>query len=55
MLFLVEMIPSKWAFDIVSGVFFLAVDIFERVRIGFTCFRFKPRRVGFGICFAALC
>jgi len=55
MSFSVEMIPPKWVFDIISGVFSLAVDTFEGVRTGFTCFCFKPRRVGFGICFAVPC
>jgi len=43
--FLVETISSKWVFDIVSRVFSLAVNIFERVRAGFTCFCFEPGRL----------
>jgi len=44
--FLVEAISSEWILDIISGVFSLAVDTFERIRAGFTCFCFEPGRVG---------
>jgi len=53
--FLVEMIPPKRTFDIVSRVFSLAVDAFEKVRAWFPCFCFEPGRVNFEVCFAAPC
>jgi len=37
----VEPIPPKWAFGIVSGMFSLAIDAFERVRAQFSSFSFE--------------
>jgi len=51
----VEPIPPKWTFGIISKVFALAVDAFERVGAQFTCFHFESEGVCFEVCFAALC
>jgi len=51
----VEPISPKWTFSIVSGVFALAIDAFERVRAWFTCFCFESRGIYFEVCFAAPC
>jgi len=52
---MVELIPLKWTFGIVSGVFALAVNTFERVGAQFTCFCFESGGVCFEVCFAAPC
>jgi len=37
----VEPIPPKWTFGIISGMFTLAIDAFERVRAWFSSFNFE--------------
>jgi len=51
----VEPIPPKWAFGIISGMFSLAIDAFERVRAQFSSFSFESGGVCFEVCFAAPC
>ena len=38
---MVELIPPKWAFSIISRMFTLAIDAFERVRAWFSSFSFE--------------